>query len=910
MTEQEVQEKLSTAWHMPYGRAQIAAVEDVIRHADALGLAELQYAARMLATEAYTHGGEPAKAIVTFAWCLAVHDRGDADPGFDHGLHWQFKWMVAKPANFPEIPLDRAYAMLDDMEERYRRAGYTLNPVYQHRELIARHVGDVDTAEEQYRLWCATPRGEMSDCVGCEPTSKVDHLRWRGRDEDAVAVAMPVLAGTLTCVEQPRAILTALLTPYLRTGRRSEAAEAHRRAYRAIRADRASMASLGTHLLFCARTGNHARGLELVERHLGWLAEPPSPGAEMRFSAAAAVVARVVAEAGHADMTVRRPATGDDAPAEVTVTALHDELAARARALATRFDERNGTSEVGDLVAATLATEPVGEHLPLSGWARRPAPAPPGPALPDSPAELVELVREHARMGNDDVVAAAWQRFDELCPAPEPALLAARLHDRAVELFDDDPAGAQRLLERSADLYEQVGDRERALSARTRLALLWCRDGRIEDGVARAEEITAELMASGDDATRARAQIRLGLAYREGGRLDDALAAFGRARELADTGYLCGDAEVCTAQTLIAMGDEHHPLALEHADRAVAVYEPLGPTGNLRRAQFVAGQLHGAAGHLERAHALFGEAAKSEIPGLRGHALHIQGKAAMDLGRPGEACEALMASIAAIGPQPHVAYVKLDLGVASMQAELPEQAATALEEALPELLELGAGEEANRARYVLASAYRDLHQYADALPLLDEAAARCAEDGNRAGVGQMLATAADILSQQDLDAEAAAKYTEAADAYADSDRPLDELVNRREAMLAWQWAGETDRGLSALAAADALAATLDVDDPPVVWQKAMLGYDGARILANQELLAEATVRARAALTGFRAVESTAEAGFAAVLLGRLLADQDEVGEARELLTGALHDLPVDATGPREQVSDLLASLRS
>jgi hypothetical protein len=384
MTEEQTREKLGAAWGMPNGRAQIAAAEDVIRHADALGVADLQYRARILATEAYHLGGEPAKAFVTFAWCLAAHDRGDGDPAFDHTLHWQFKWMVANAVRFPEIPLDRAHAMLDDMEERYRRAGYTLNPVHQRRERLARHVGNVEAAAERYRLWCATPRGEMADCFGCEPTSKVEHLSWRERDEDAVAVAMPVLTGVSTCVKQPGSILTALLTPYLRTGRLSEAVEAHHRAYRSVRADRADMASVSEHILFCARTGNHARGLELVERHLGWLSEPPSPEADMRFSAAAAVVSRMVAEAGHPDTTVRRPGPHDG---ELTVTALHDELAARARALAARFDERNGTGAIGARIAAALATEPLGEHVPLSGLARRAVPPEPvAPALPESPA--------------------------------------------------------------------------------------------------------------------------------------------------------------------------------------------------------------------------------------------------------------------------------------------------------------------------------------------------------------------------------------------------------------------------------------------------------------------------------------------------------------------------------------------
>ena len=58
---------LQEAHRMPYGAAQIAVIEQVIRHADALGDRELGYQARILATTAYTYGGEVAKSFVTFS---------------------------------------------------------------------------------------------------------------------------------------------------------------------------------------------------------------------------------------------------------------------------------------------------------------------------------------------------------------------------------------------------------------------------------------------------------------------------------------------------------------------------------------------------------------------------------------------------------------------------------------------------------------------------------------------------------------------------------------------------------------------------------------------------------------------------------------------------------------------------
>lgn len=910
-TEHQLREKLAAAEAMPYGRAQVAAVEHVLRHVDAQNLAELQYQTRMLATTAYTYGGEPAKAFVTFSWCLDVHDRGEG--GQDHELYWQFKWMVNAMTRFPEIPLDRTYAVLDDMERRYRVAGHTLNPVHQRRELIARHVGDADTAAEQYRLWCAAPRGEMSDCAGCEPTSKVNHLAWLRRDEEAVAVAMPVLDGALNCYVQPHTIQTSLLFPYLRSGRHAEAADAHRRAYRAIQADRTKLPTLATHLEFCASTGNHARGLDLVERHLGWLTDPPTPWADLMFSTSAALVLRLVAEAGHGDVPVRR----SDGQAETPVSALREELADRAVALARRFDERNGTSAVGDRIARKLDAEPIVEHLPLSGHARRavarPKPEPEPAALSDSPAELVELARKLARAGDNHVAAEVWRRFDEVCPDPEPALLAHRLYDRGVDLIGGDPAEAERLLVRAAELFEQVGEHERRLAARSYVGLVWCQTGRAEEGLAEVVARTEEAAAVGDDTAQAIAQVRLGYAYQAVGRADEALAAFSAGGELADragAADVVGDAAMCLVRVYLGMGEEQFRTALDHADRAVASYATLEPSGNLRRAQFHAGRLHASAGELETAYDLLGEAAKMSDPDARVLALHMRGKVALDLGRAGDARDNLAEAIAELGPaQHHTAYLKVDFAAASLAVERPDDAADALEEAVAELTSPDDAEEFDRARFLLARAYRALDQDDQALALLDQVTERCVANGNQAGAGQMLAMSGDILDDLNRDQQAAEHYTRAADAYLAAELPLYVLTNRRKAAMSWRWAYDGDRAMAALAIADEAAAGVPDGEPQVLWEKAMLAYDGARIIADAGRLADAVPRTAEAVTGLRSLGAAVEAAIATVFHGRLLAELDRAKEAEELLVAALRDLPPDASGHREEVEELLAAIR-
>jgi cellulose synthase operon protein C len=344
---------------LPYGSARIALLERILRQLDAAGDDRLAFVARLHATTAYVYGGEPAKAFVTFSWCVDDFDRNPRPyhRHLRHDLLWKFKSMVTTLTEFPEVPLDRVHAVLDDMERRYREAGHSLQAVYQHRYLVADHIGRDHEADEWFARWQSAPRDSLSDCAGCDPTGVADHLSSRGRFADAVAHAEPTLTGRLRCVQQPQSLLASLMVPYLLTGRPRDAAAAHHRSYRLQRGRLDDLADIAEHITFCARTGNERRGLDILRRHVDWLAKPPSPIAAMDFAAAGGLLLRRLTEQGHGDVAVDRRGRGT-----VTVAELATELAGQAGELSRRFDERNGTDRVGRGVAERLAAAPFDAH--------------------------------------------------------------------------------------------------------------------------------------------------------------------------------------------------------------------------------------------------------------------------------------------------------------------------------------------------------------------------------------------------------------------------------------------------------------------------------------------------------------------------------------------------------------------
>ena len=621
--------------------------------------------------------------------------------------------------------------------------------------------------------------------------------------------------------------------------------------------------------------------------------------ADLEFSAAAALALRRVTAVGHGDAVVRHGGV------EVTAAELAEQLAARALEIAELFDGRNNTARQGDWVHHVLAAQPVVDRLTLSGLARRASP-PPKPSTvdvyPESAAALAALAERETRLQNTATARAAWQRFDERAPHP-PELLGRRLNARGAELLGEQSIDeVHEVWGRAVELFERAGNTVLAAAVRQRLGVLLCLTGSAQEGLDQVREAAEEIAQGGDIEQRVLSATRLAQILALSERYDDAIAVLDGARPLAD-GEPIWSAELAVRLAEFTARTEDFPAALVHAERAIALYASVGISEVLRQAQLVTGRLRAATGDLDGAYEVLGEAALALDSDQRFVALHVRGTVAIDLDRPDLACAALTDAVVCGGPD--VAYTAVELAVTCLQADRPDQAADAAEEAIAGLTKLDDPAELVRARFLLASAYRELGQRDHALTLLDDLAEQCAARDEHGGAGQMHAMAADILDGLDRDEPAALRYEQAAAAYRSAGLALAELANRRGAALSWHWAGDEDRSRAALREAERVAATVPADDSEPAWEHALLGYDGARIYAAAGRPSEALPRALAAQEGFAALGAPEQATMAACLRGRLLLDLERSEEAREVLTAALHELPDDAVVQRQQVRALL-----
>jgi tetratricopeptide (TPR) repeat protein len=906
MTTDAVYRLMERAGELPYGEARTVLVEDALRHAEASGDEVLSFHVRMELTTAYQYGGEPIKTFGTFSRCLADHDRDPGRYGEDaeRRLLWHFKAVVNSLTKFPEVPLDRTYAVLDDMERRYRMGGHSMHAVYARRESVAQHLGDTEGADHWYAKWHGAARDELSDCEGCDPNSKLVHLAWRGRDEDALEIAAPVLREELRCSEQPQHILTGLLLVYLRTGRLDAARDAHRRAYRIMRANLSDLGSLGDHLEFCARTGNEARGLEIVERHLGPLDRAPSPNAAMRFAAGAALVLRRVRDAGHGDVLLRRPPHGERTATEISVAALHAELAAQATDLAAAFDARNGTGHQGDLVRAVLDAEPVTDGLPLTphsrgpAWAaatESPADAASPPAGPLDPVELLGAAEGHWARGEIAAAYAAWQRFDEVAgPAADlPVAIAGRRTDGHgfESIMDDDPEGAVAAWRRAAELHAEAGDEERRQSALSRVGAVLCRIDRAEEGIALLEAAAGWAAAQGPGAGRRVAiRVRLAAAQAHLGRPQDALATL-------DATIASDPADVASVEEerakVLAGFDGRRAEAVAASLRARDGYREAGRARSLAEAALLYGRLlaepaeqtAGAAAaedadHAEAVSNAVGEAfteavvtAPADAPFVRASAHVTRGTWLLSRDRVAEAVEDLIEAVAgftAVGAFPQAAYARQDLCVGYHHAGRYLEAAEAAEEAIAMLTRLGDLDAVNRSRWMLAGIQRELGE-------LEEAAenftvlADAVSAGQPDAAAEFYESAGELLGRLDKDGIAAERFAAAAELHLSVGAPFGVVRARRQRALCLLWSRRPEEALKEMDTARQALADLPGDEPDAVtWETALVGYDEARLLSAVGRRADALARADEAVAGFTALGNTDAAEAATRLRAGLL----------------------------------------
>ncbi|MFF5807819.1 tetratricopeptide repeat protein [Streptomyces sp. NPDC012746] len=487
MTREEIERGLEENRRSPGGAARNAHAEALSAAAEASGDRALFRETLDNQINAYLYSSESTKLLVPFARLLQEYDKdaGAFSEWEAHSLFWQFKWVASSIADSPEIPVESAAGWLDEMERRYRIAGYGERPVRKSELWFADAIGDDDRAERAYRRWQEAERDDMSDCHACELNGQGHYAVLRGDDARALEVWQPVLAGEETCAEEPHRVMAAALLPLLRLGRFEEARAQHLRGYRLARGKESLLPSVGRHIEFCALTGNEPRGLEILAEHAALVAPLANVDDRLSFHGGILVLLRRLRELGHGHL----PAVPYEGVPR-TVSELYEVLRAGALDIARRFDARNGTTRVSERFLTRIDRAPLVGALPLGvRSAALPQPVPAAPvaapvpvAAPDGAAfaELVERARAARDVGHpasDALWAEVAGRAYALGDAVDPLVRADVADQRALAAARGGAADAALLVAAVRDGYRALGRQERAALAELRLASVAAQSG-------------------------------------------------------------------------------------------------------------------------------------------------------------------------------------------------------------------------------------------------------------------------------------------------------------------------------------------------------------------------------------------------------------------------------------------------
>jgi tetratricopeptide (TPR) repeat protein len=493
------EELFTEATAMPTGMPRHEALERAARAADACDHDLLAATCRIALIDSCYWLNRYDLILAPIAWCRAAEQRDISifSENEMHSLNWAYKWVPVGLRRDPRFSLAQIESVLDDLEARYKRLGYSLQPVHGQRVLTAAHIGDLALADEHFARFIATERDDMSDCAGCVVEEQVEHLVARGRYEEALRHAEPALAGTFTCSTQPQGVLTALLPALTALGEVERARDAHLTAYRRSR-EQAGQGYVGLHLEFCAVTGNVSRGMELLRQHLDQVHHATSPIGTMNFAASAALLLSRLDSPERVELALPTPGGGTK---NVTAQQLRTLLQHSALTLAADFDRRNGTGRQTGRIQSILDS-PDTVQVPLAV----PNPLPPKEHRQVT-ADPVELAYQAHLAYEENDFLTGYQLLRSLPADLDPLLpanLAARLAARRIVVFDARAQSATVLEDMAAAVQRltEVGEEDQAARFQARLGVLTAEAGDLDAGIEIASQALESAEAKSSSAGR------------------------------------------------------------------------------------------------------------------------------------------------------------------------------------------------------------------------------------------------------------------------------------------------------------------------------------------------------------------------------------------------------------------------
>ena len=239
---------------------------------------------------------------------------------------WYYKWILEHLHQFHQVSTAQIERTFADMETRYRRAQYSLRPVYKLRCMSEQEMGRQESAAHWHQLWLATEDDYASDCQACDVNAQIYYLANAGDEAAAISMLDEMVKSRRRCTEVPAITFTRMLAPLLRAGRRNDAEAFRKRAQRLVHGSRKFIMQIGDELLYLGLAGEWAKGAAILDEKLRWAQETRRDHERFAFGNGARTFLKRLERSGQQNVSIRADLVPGLSSAASTPTATAAEL--------------------------------------------------------------------------------------------------------------------------------------------------------------------------------------------------------------------------------------------------------------------------------------------------------------------------------------------------------------------------------------------------------------------------------------------------------------------------------------------------------------------------------------------------------------------------------------------------------
>ena len=192
---------------LEHGNAKIAAIRSAIEAADASDDTPFRIYLRLELCRESCFYGDCMDMMVIFPQVLAIADRYPDtpatcyEPGYldamDHVL-WVYKWILEECCNFYQVPMADCLKFFEDFRRRSLAYGYNLRTYYYYLYLFYEKIDPVKS-REAFHMFEQIPRDDNCDCRACERNTIIDFYLQQGQMERAKELSAEIENFDLTC---------------------------------------------------------------------------------------------------------------------------------------------------------------------------------------------------------------------------------------------------------------------------------------------------------------------------------------------------------------------------------------------------------------------------------------------------------------------------------------------------------------------------------------------------------------------------------------------------------------------------------------------------------------------------------------------------------------------------------------